>query len=367
MPKVKCPKCEAAITYTDAEAGKAVKCASCGADVLAIDAAEKLISMKCAGCGGAIDLRPAIAEAVCPYCGATYLLPPAFVPAPAEPAVPEFLTPYKIFQSNMLEYLNKWLDKGVFTAADADTAAAVTKVTAKYVPLYVCSCDATSAWAGRYSTTGHRTVTKTRADAQGARSSYQEEEPYTEWHSTAGTHVGHYRVAVVASSSVAQEDVDKLAGAPGNFVSDEGAEPLGRAVREDNFPVEKAAFGAEEAGRRARMKVEALERAACAGEVERLETCSTQLSNLAARLSYHPLWWLTYTYKAKPYNCVMDGATGAVTGKKPVSKAKAVVAVVVAVVVIALIIILGITCLGGNAATASSLFNDVVEGARALA
>ena len=108
MPEVKCPKCDAAIAYTDADAGQAVKCASCGADVFALEAAEKLISLKCAGCGGAIDLRPGMAEAVCQYCGASYLLPAAAAAAKAE--VPEYITPFKIFQSNMLEHLNKWLD-----------------------------------------------------------------------------------------------------------------------------------------------------------------------------------------------------------------------------------------------------------------
>jgi hypothetical protein len=113
---------------------------------------------------------------------------------------------------------------------------------------------------------------------------------------------------------------------------------------------------------------DALERAACDGEVERLESCSTQISNLAARLSYHPFWWLTYTYKAKPYNCLMDGATGAVTGKKPVSEAKVIIAVVVAIIVITLLIVLGITCWGGgSAASASALLNQVLDGARALA
>lgn len=366
MPEVKCPKCEAAISYTDADAGKAVKCASCGAEVFAVEAAEKLISLKCAGCGGTIDLQPGMAEAVCRYCGASYLLPAAAAPV-AKADVPEYITTFKIFQNNMLEHLNKWLDKGVFTAGDADTAAAVTKVTAKYVPLYVCNCDAASAWTGRNSTTKYRTATKTRTDAQGARSSYQEEEPYKEWHNASGTHVGHYRVAVAASSSVPQDDLDKLAGDPGNFTSDEGAEAYGRAVREDNFPVERAAYDAAEAKRRAKIKAEALERAACGGEVEQLQSCSTQLSNLTARLSYHPFWWLTYTYKAKAYNCLMDGATGAVTGKKPVSKTKIILAVVIAVILIVIIIVV-FACLGGGyCASTSALLNEILDGARALA
>jgi hypothetical protein len=365
MPELNCPKCDAAITYTEADAGKAVKCASCGADVLALEAAEKLISLKCAGCGGVIDLRPGMIEAVCQYCGASYLLPPSVAPA-AKADVPEYLVPFKIFQSNMLEHLNEWLDSGVFTAGDADKAATVTKVTAKYVPYYICNCEATSAWAGQNSTTHHRTVTKTRVDAQGRRQSYQAQEPYKQWHPASGSHVGHYRVAVVASPAVSQEDADRLAGDAGNFTSDEGALPFGRSAREDDYPVEPATFDSEEARRRAKMKIEVIERAACEGQVERLDSCSTQLSGLTARLSYHPIWWVTYNYKAKPYNCVMDGATGAVTGKKPISKAKVVIAIVIAIILIVIIIVV-FACLGGGyCATTSSLINQILEGARAL-
>jgi DNA-directed RNA polymerase subunit RPC12/RpoP len=365
MPELKCPKCNAAITYTEADAGKAVKCASCGAEVFAIEAAEKLISLKCTGCGGTINLQPGMAEAVCPYCGASYLLPSSAAPT-TKAEVPEFITTFKIFQHNMLEHLTKWLDKGVFTAGDADKAATVVKVTPKYVPLYVCNCDANSSWTGQNSTTKYRTVTKTRTDAQGARSTYQEQEPYKEWHSASGTHAGHYRVAVAASSSVPQDDLDALVGDPGNFTSDGGAQEYGRAVREDEFPVEPAAFDAAEGKRRAQIKVEALERAACAKEVEQLGSCSTQLSNLTARLSYHPFWWLTYSYKGKPYDCLMDGSSGAVTGKKPVSKTKIIIAVVIAIIVIVLIVIV-IACLGGGYfATSSSLINHILDGVPAL-
>lgn len=365
MPEVKCPKCDTPITYTEAEEGKAVKCSSCGADVLALAAAEKLISLKCAGCGGAIDLRPGMAEAVCDYCGARYLLPPTVAAGP-KPDVPEYLAPIKIFQHNMLEHLNKWLNEGVFTASDADTAAAVTKIDAKYIPVYICACEASSTWNGQYSTTHHRTVTRTRTNAQGRRESYQAQEPYKEWHPTSGTHVGHYRIAVVGSGSVTQADFDQLAGDPGNFTNDEGALPLSQAAREDDYPLERPAFDAAESQRRAKMRVEQLERAACESEVERLSTCSTVLSGVTARLSYHPVWWVTYSYKAKPYNCLMDGVTGTVTGKKPISKAKVIIAIVLVLIVVIIIVILACVFGGGYLATSSSLLNQILEGARVL-
>jgi DNA-directed RNA polymerase subunit RPC12/RpoP/ABC-type cobalt transport system substrate-binding protein len=365
MPELNCPKCDAPIAYEEADGGKAIKCTNCGADVLAIEAAEKLISLKCAGCGGAIDLRPGMTEAVCQYCGASYLLPPSVAPA-TKADVPEYLVPFKIFQSNMLEHLNEWLDSGVFTASDADKAATVVKVTAKYVPYYICNCEANSSWSGQNSTTHYRTVTKTRVDSQGRRQSYQAQEPYKQWHHASGSHAGHYRVAIVASPAISQEDADSLIGDVGNFTGDEGALPFGQSAREDNYPVEQATFDSQEARRRAKMKIEVLERSACESQVERLDSCSTSLSDLTARLSYHPIWWVTYNYKAKPYNCIMDGSTGAVTGKKPISKTKVVIAIVLAVIVLIIIIIIICVVGGGYFATSSSLINNVLEGAKVL-
>jgi DNA-directed RNA polymerase subunit RPC12/RpoP len=366
MAELKCPKCDAAITYGDADIGKAIKCPNCSAEVFALKAAQELTSLKCASCGGAMEFTPGMANIACPFCGASYLLP-AYAAAAEKPDVPEFLAPFKIFQNNMLEYLNKWLNEGMFTAGDADTAAAVTRVTAKYVPLYVCNCDAQSNWSGQYSTTRYRTVTRTRRDAQGAARTYQEQEPYKEWHATSGSHNGHYRIAVVASAGVAQEDLDKLTGDPANFTADEGAEPFARVVREDEFPVDKPGIDAAEAKRRVKIKVEALERAACEKEVERLNNCSSALSNVTARVSYHPLWWVDYTYKGKAYNCLMDGRTGAVTGKKPISKTKVILAIVI-IAIILIVIILAAVCIGGGYfATTSSLLRGVLDGALALA
>jgi len=373
MPEIKCPQCNAAIPYADADEGKAVKCPSCNAAVLAIRAADKLLGLKCTECGGVMNTSPGSSQLVCPFCNATFLLPPTYAapaPAAAGPAaqVPQYIAPLAVTKDKILPHLVAWLNKGAFTAGDADTAAVVTALTAKYVPLYVFTCDATSSWVGQYSTTQYRSVTRTRQTASGRSETYTDQEPYKEWHQTSGVHAGHYRVAVAGAASVPDADLDKLAGDAASFKNDEGAVPYGTGARGDDLPLETPAFDAAEGWRRAQVKVDALERAACGKEVERLTSCTTQIPSHDGRLSYQPLWWINYSYKGKPFNCLMDGRTGAATGKKPKSKTKIILAIVAAVILVLLIILL-IVCIGGGylASNATSLLRLTAEGARALA
>lgn len=352
MPVIKCPQCGQEVTY--AQEGKAVKCEGCGSSLIPTGAADRLVGLKCEACGGALNVTAGTTQAQCPFCNAVYLLPPAYAAGVAPPTtLPRFLTPCAVFQNNMLDHLNRWLNQGVFTAADADTAAAVTAVEAKYAPLYVVTADASSYWSGQNGTTQYRTVTRTRQTAQGRAESYTEQEPYKEWHPASGQHTGHYRVAVSAYPSLPQPDLDKLAGDAGNFRADEGSQPYTGVPPGDNITVVEPAFDDAEGRRRGQIKIEELERAACSALVERLESCSTQLTNVATRLTYHPFWWITYAYKGKRFNCVMDGRTGACAGKKPVSKKKVVFVIILGLLIVTALI-LALVCFGGNYCLSSS-------------
>jgi LSD1 subclass zinc finger protein len=361
MPELTCPKCQKPIPYQETDAGKAVKCPSCGTDVIVLRAAEKLISLKCASCGGALDYNPGMTQIICPFCHASYLLPLAAAPTtPAVPAtLPRYIVPFQITRANLLEPLKAWLNKGAFTAGDADTAATVTAVNAKYVPLYVFTCDAVSTWAGQYSTTHSRPVTRTRTNAQGRAETYQSTESYTEWHPTSGVHNGHYRVAVAAGASLAPGDLDELAGDAGNFSLDRGAAPYQGQKVEETW--EQPAFDEAEGRRRAAVKVDALERAACDAQVERLTSCATQTSGWEGRLSWQPFWWITYSYKGKTFNAVMDGGTGAVTGKKPKSKGKIAIAIIGGVILLVIIIIVVVCIAGGYCVSSSTSALDALR------
>jgi LSD1 subclass zinc finger protein len=347
MAELKCPKCNGPIPYNAADESKAVACPACGVSVFAVEAAEKLLSLKCTACGGALDLQPGAAQITCPFCNASYLLPIGAAPAaaPAAAGVPHFVAPFKVAREGVLEPLRRWLNQGAFTASDADTAAVVTAVTPKYVPLYVFTCNAMSNWTGQYGTQHSRPVQRTRVNAQGRTEYYSTTETYTEWHPTSGTHSGHYRVAVSASAALAQSDLNQLAGDAGNFVADEGATPHTGTLDQ---PADAPAFDAAEGRRRALIQVEALERKACEGQVERLGSCATQASDWDGRLNYHPFWWVTYQYKGKAYACVMDGRTGAAAGRKPKSKTKIILAVIIAAVLLAILIVVILTCVAGG-------------------
>lgn len=366
MAEINCPNCQRPVTYDERAESKATKCPDCGTAII-IARADQLVGLKCAECGGALDIAPGMNQAICPFCNTKFLLP-TVAPASraAAPQVPTYLTPFKINREDILGHLKAWLNKGVFTAGDADTATVVTAVTAKYAPLYIFTADATSNWSGQFSTTHSRPVTRTRQTASGRTETYTDQEEYKEWHPTSGTHTGHYRVAISASAAIPQSDLDALTASPGNFTADEGAAPFA-GVKSDDYPIEQPAFDAAEGWRRAKIKIDALERAACEKEVERLTSCATQVGSYEGRLNYHPFWWITYSYKGKSFPCLMDGRTGAVAGKKPKSKMKIFLAVTAAVILIILIFVILICVGGGYLTTTSSLPRFVSHAITALA
>ena len=67
---------------------------------------------------------------------------------------------------------------------------------------------------------------------------------------------------------------------------------------------------------------------------------STSYSNQTYKHILLPLWLCTYAYKNKTYHFLVNGQTGKIHGKKPVSAWKVVLAVLAAILVIILIVMM---------------------------
>lgn len=351
---VTCPNCSTAVPYTKDDVGKSVKCSKCGTDIMVVGVPEQptdLMELTCSSCGGAMKMVPGVAKLTCQFCGSTFFMPSVLKAEEEREGgleCPKFLAPFALDEKGVLEKLVAWLEGGMFTPGDADKVSKLAKLDGFYAPTYVFECDATSSWTGEYSTTHTRPVTRTRYNAASKRhETYTDHEQYKEWHHTSGTHKGHYRTPVTGDdTALSQTDLDGIAGDRARYANDEGAGPLATADP-GRYEVKQPTITPEDAWARGRSRVEELEHDACSGEVERLQSCNTEVSGMKARLVFQPIWNLIYLYKNKKFNAVMDGRTGGVSGKRPVSKTKIVIAVILAVIVV-IIIIVCIICLAGG-------------------
>ncbi|UCE27036.1 MAG: hypothetical protein JSW52_11915 [Candidatus Coatesbacteria bacterium] len=351
---VTCPNCSSAVPYTKENVGKSVKCQECGTDIMVVGVPEQpsdLMELTCGSCGGAMKMVPGVAKLTCEFCGSTYFMPSILKAEEKREGgldCPKFLTPFAFEEKGVLEKLVSWLEGGMFTPGDADKVSKIVKLDGFYAPTYVFECDATSQWTGEYSTTHSRPVTRTRYNATTKRrETYTDHEQYKDWHRTSGTHKGNYRTPVTGDdAALSQSDLDNVADDRARYSNDEGAGPLATADP-GRYEVKQPAITPEDAWARGRRLVEEFERSACSGEVERLHSCNTEISGMKARLVFQPIWNLIYLYKNKKFNAVMDGRTGGVSGKRPVSKTKIVIAIILAVIV-AIIIIVCVICVGGG-------------------
>jgi hypothetical protein len=351
---VTCPNCSTAVPYNKSDVGKSVKCSKCDTDIMVVGVPEQpadLVELTCSSCGGAMKMVPGVAKLTCDFCGSTFFMPSVLKAEEKREGgleCPKFLAPFALDEKGVLEKLVGWLEGGIFTPGDADKVSKIVKLDGFYAPTYVFECDAESRWTGEYSTTHTRPVTRRRYNAATKRhETYTDHEEYKEWHRTSGTHKGHYRTPVTGDDTVlSQTDLDEVADDQTRYANDEGADPLATSDP-GRYEVKQPALTPEDAWARGRGRVEEFERDACSSEVERLHSCNTEVSGMKARLVFQPIWNLLYLYKGKKFNAVMDGRTGGVSGKRPVSKTKIIVAIILAVIV-AIIIVVCLICVGGG-------------------
>ena len=77
-----------------------------------------------------------------------------------------------------------------------------------------------------------------------------------------------------------------------------------------------------------------------ADRVDRLQF-STVYDNITFKYLLAPIWLASYKYRDQVYNIVINGQTGKVAGKTPISVIKVLIAIAIAIAVLAVIIYLG--------------------------
>ncbi|MCP4231752.1 MAG: hypothetical protein GY771_16610 [bacterium] len=352
MSRLTCPNCGSAVEYSESAVSRSVKCDKCSTEILVADTSGKeMIALKCPSCGGEVKFVPGTNKVDCQFCGSDFMVPPDLVLSrEGDMGGANYIASFTIDRRGVLTKTLEWLEKGFFVPEDADKLATIVKLDGRYVPVYIFECDAQSDWQGEYSVTKYRNVTRTRYNPATKRNeSYQDSEGYKEWYHESGTHTGHYRFPISgAPSKFAQELAEKLADNVESYENDRGSVDANTFDAEGTL-ITAPAVSVEEAWRNGMGIVDEFERSACQKETERLNSCSTQVSNMTSRLYFQPVWDFTYKYKGKEYQATMDGRVGTVTGGRPVSRWKVIILVtIIVVVLIILALILCGVCGGGS-------------------
>jgi len=293
---------------------------------------NSVLDLSCKGCGAALRVESHMKTANCPYCGS-----PSVVERPESEDRPDpnFVIGFVIEQERAIQLINQWISsRSIFTRSDFKRAA-VKAVRSVYLPAYLYSAIAHSEYTARigenytvtYTTTVNgKTVTRTRTE--------------TEWRNLAGRH-GAYVTDVIVTAS---RGIDNAAL--------EGIEPFDLRTLRRYDPGIISGWAAEEPS----MTRESCQELAHAetldkvghmlagfmpGDSHRNLDHQTSVVDESAELVLLPVWScvVRISEKEKPIRLLLNGQTGQVAGRVPISWMKILGAIAIVLFVILAIIV----------------------------
>jgi len=240
---------------------------------------------------------------------------------------PGGVIPFKIDEKEAANRFTAWLKKRFFAPKAAKETAKAKNFKGMYLPYWTFDADTKSTYSGEYG--------KDRKVKRG-----DKEEIITDWYNTSGRYEEFFDDELVCGTN--QHETGML----------KGVEPFNTADNKVYSPEYVAGFGAEkysiglkdawEIGKNAIKNkivnaVSSKIRSEFNADHVRNVRVSTQYSNITYKYLLLPIWVANYKYNDKVYQFMVNGQTGKVSGKSPISAIKVAITVVVAIAALALI------------------------------
>ncbi|MDB4952679.1 MAG: hypothetical protein JWO36_248 [Myxococcales bacterium] len=290
-----------------------------------------MTTFACGHCGAALAFEGVRTE-ICPYCAS-----PNFVerPTSSQPD-PDFVVPFARDSELARRSLDRWLGSRTLFADPALRAAKVEDLRAIYVPAYLYSAVANTEYTAQIGENYTETETYRVKDAGGKSRTETRTVTRTEYRPLAGRHL-QYVTDVIVSASV---------GLPNRELS--RALPFDLKQMHRFSPALISGWMTEEFSRAADECRSASRSAALDQVGQRLRRFmpGDSFSDLAwnTRVSWEsldpilvPVWVFVVTYRddKQPLRIVINGQTGKVTGKVPLSPWKIAIGIAVVLAIVA--------------------------------
>ncbi|MFR9711542.1 TFIIB-type zinc ribbon-containing protein [Paenibacillus sp. MB22_1] len=315
MPVIeyKCPSCGSGMTF-DSTTGM-LSCPSCGRkdnieqlpDPLKqqVFTEDEVREYHCESCGAVIVTEPETSATTCSFCGSAVVLSDRLTGKLA----PQQVIPFAISKEEAMAAFKKWCRKGLLTPRGFMTANRIQGITGMYVPFWLYDLLNNIDVRGR----GTKVRSYRRGDYQ-----YTETDHYEFYRRI---RLNYVRLPIDASAKMDDELMDKLEPFPYDQLKTFKTPYLA------GYIAEKYNYTSEQLTPRAREKTMPYIESYISSTVSEYTTVSyvdKQIDTTVKRANYVllPVWMVYYNYKGKQYTFAMNGQTGKVVGKPPLSKGK---------------------------------------------
>jgi DNA-directed RNA polymerase subunit RPC12/RpoP len=338
----KCPNCGGNMLYDPEQ--RILLCENCGTTKNPTSFEEEqvksedneqnfdgIVSYKCPSCGAELVTDKYTAATSCAYCGSPNIIEERL----SGNFKPSSIIPFEINRENTIKQIKKWCHNGIFTPSDFLSKKNLDNLSGIYVPFWLYDFNVNASM---------------QADCTKVHITKSGDSTYTttiNYHANRETAAEFTKVPADASIKMDDELMDKLE--PFNYYELE-AFNMGYI---SGFIAEKYNYSSSQLANRSREKVEKyaydLTRDTIQG-YDSVRVTDYYLDSFINNTEYTllPVWLYEYNYNNNRYYFAMNGQTGKVTGKPPVSKIKLVWIYFVVFIAVFLFIKVVIYYLGGG-------------------
>ncbi len=286
----------------------------------AIEEAEKIVPehegqkvMDCQNCGAKFMVGTTDVKADCAFCGSKNINLEAFEHNFIQPVG---IVPFRIPQEDGQLLFEKWIKKGWFHPNKLKRLAKMEALHGIYLPFWTYDAQTESNWTGE---AGHTTYTNQRAMVNGRWQTQRV--PQIRWTRRSG-HLSHFfdDILVVGSQHVQQQLMERIFPFKlDDVVNYDPRYMLGWEAEVYDLNVKQ---GYERANVIMDSKLRALCAAELGGDQQRFLAIQSQKFDQTFKHIMLPIWLCSYQYQNKIYQFAINGQTGRVNGKKPLSYIK---------------------------------------------
>lgn len=330
----KCPRCGGVMDYDPATGG--LKCPYCDyeqeikkeedapktAQELDFSQAENTANCNwgvekktvlCKACGAESVYDALEISAVCPFCGSNQVMEAA----DRKTMAPGGVIPFEITDTKAAELFKSWIKKKWFCPKLAKESAKAKRFQGVYLPYWTFDTKISSDYTGQYG--------KERRVKKG-----DQTETVVDWYPTKGNYKESIDDELVCATT--NQNQSMLMGLePYRTAENKSYKPEYVA----GFAAERYAIGVKEGWEIAKSSIQRKLKANITKKIEQ-EHHADRVRNLQLKTTYRditykylllPVWISSYKYKDKVYQFMVNGQTGKVSGKTPISIPKVILTV----------------------------------------
>lgn len=287
-----------------------------GEELCSTDWGSKVRVIHCDNCGAETVLDSNNTAQHCAFCDSSHIVNIDEIPG----IRPESLVPFKISSNNAKEKFSTWLKGKFFAPKELKSNHQIDHLTGVYIPYWTYDAKTNSLYKGEKGTYYYvnQTVWVTR---NGKRVAQTRRVRKTRWQYTSGVYNALFDDELIHGS---QRLDTLLTGDLGSFDLRELVEY--RPEYLSGFVAEKYTIGLKEGWSRAKEKIKSKVRQGVTRKIGGDEVRNLRINTSYDDITYKhillPLWISAYTYKGKVYEFIINGQSGRVHGKSPVSVPK---------------------------------------------